>query len=93
MNIHIDNPFAGTWSAGNVSVVIDKIAWTAKYCDSVYNSGTYSFEENIAKLKVTNRGIGRADVGENGFALISNNKMVVSGLIDTNMNGSYTKSK
>ena len=88
---NMDNPFIGTWSAGSVSIVIDKSTWVAKYGGSVYNSGTYTFEKNTSQLKVTKKGICSAAVGETGTASIYNNIMVVSNLIDTNMNGEYIK--
>ena len=85
------NPFVGTWTAGSVSVVIDKNTWIAKFSGSVYNSGTYTHKENESQLKVTDKGIGSAAVGETGIATVSDNKMIVSNLIDKNMNGRYTR--
>jgi len=93
--VNPNNQFAGTWtkdgSNGAVTVILTETAWTAKYNNSTYNSGTYTYEGNVAEWKITNKGMGDANVGETGSATISNGKMIVSSFSDTAMNGSYTK--
>jgi len=93
--INPDNLFAGTWerdgSGGDVIVVLTESTWTATYQGSLYNSGTYTYDGNTAIWKITNKGIGSANVGDAGSAIISNNKMTVSSFSDEDMNGQYTK--
>jgi len=93
--INPDNLFAGTWvkdDTGAVAVLTES-TWTATYQGSLYNSGTYTYEDNTAQWKITNKGMGSANVGDTGSATISNNKMTVSSFSDVNMNGKYTKQK
>ena len=93
--INPNNLFAGTWVAdrdSDVVVVLTENTWTARYDGEVYNSGTYTYEENVAVWKVNNKGMGTASVGETGNATISSNgKMVVTSFSDVYMNGTYTK--
>jgi len=89
------NPFAGTWTqdgtGGAVKVVLTSSTWTARYNNSVYNEGTYTYEGSTATWTVTNKGMGSAVVGATGSASISNGKMVVSNFSDNAMNGTYSK--
>ncbi|MDR1678968.1 MAG: hypothetical protein LBR81_04240 [Prevotellaceae bacterium] len=94
-NGNAGNPFTGTWtrdgSNGSITVEFTGTTWTAKSGNSIYNSGTYIYDGNTAVLKVSNKGIGNANVGETGSATISNNQMTVSNFSDGNMNGQFTK--
>ena len=94
--INPNNQFAGTWTKDNnpewtVTVVIKETTWVAKVDNETYNSGTYTYTGNTAQWKITNKGMGSANVGETGNAAISNNKMIVSSFSDEYMNGQYTK--
>jgi len=93
--VNPNNPFAGTWvqdgSGGSVTVVLTENTWTAKYENAIYNSGTYTYTGNTARWKITNEGIGSANVGDTGIATVLNNKMTVSNFSDDDMNGTYTK--
>ena len=90
--INPDNLFAGTWTDGySVNIIITETTWTAKVESSTYNSGTYTYEGNTAQWKVTNKGMGSAQVGDVGNATIINGKMTISNFSDGNMNGTYTK--
>ena len=93
--VNPDNPFAGTWidSSGDVNVVITETTWTAKYEGSTYNSGTYTYNGNTAQWKITNKGMGSANVGDVGSATITNGVLTVANFNDKAMNGQYSKKK
>ena len=93
--------FIGVWekdnSGGSVLIEFTDDAWTASYEGATYNSGTYEVnnatESSVtATLKVTNKGIGSANVGNTGSAVltIGSNMITVSGFSDANMNGQYS---
>jgi len=93
--------FIGVWekdnSGGSVLLDFTETTWTARYEGATYNSGTYDIDKttgNIitAKLKVTNKGTGSANVGNTGNASLTlgDNKITVSGFSDANMNGQYS---
>jgi hypothetical protein len=86
-----DNLFAGTWTRDYVVVTITETTWTAKAEGATYNSGTYTYEGNDAQWTITNKGIGSANVGDEGSATISDGTLIVSNFSDGNMNGTYTK--
>ena len=87
--------FEGTWTKdGNgvvVTVVITNTGWTAKVADSIYNSGTHTYNGDEAQCEISNKGRGSANVGETGSAKIDNGKMTVSNFSDHWMNGTYSK--
>ena len=93
--------FIGVWekdnSGGSVLIDFTADAWTASYEGATYNSGTYEVNKITesaitANLKVTNKGIGSANVGSTGSAVLTlgSNKIAVSGFSDANMNGQYS---
>ena len=90
-----DNPFFGVWeqvgSSGEVTVEFTATTWIAKSSGSTYNSGTYIFDGNDALIKITNKGMGSAGVGETGNATISGNTMTTSNFSDPYMNSQFTK--
>ena len=97
-----NNPYVGTWvkdgSDGDVVVVFTNTAWTAKYQNNTYNSGSYTWEwidednaNAYGEWTITNEGIGDAKKGDKGNAVIDSGKLFVSNFNDGNMNGSYTK--
>jgi hypothetical protein len=91
-----DNPFVGTWtqdgSGGSVKVEATENTWTAKYNNTLYNSGIYTYSGiPLVEWIVTDKGISDETVGGTGNAAIVNGKMIVSSFSDTNMNGTYSK--
>jgi hypothetical protein len=89
-----NNQFMGTWVSNNDESAIVEIGttdWIAKVGNDVYCSGTYTYNENTAKLEITNKGMSSAEVGEIGNATISGNEMTISGFSDNEMNGKLTQ--
>jgi hypothetical protein len=91
--INPDNLFAGTWvgKSGYVTVTISETTWAAQYESKVYNSGTYTYDDNSAVWTITNKGMSSANVGDTGSATISNGELTVANFNDQYMNGIYSK--
>ena len=97
----IEISYEGIWTGAQANVVLTEDTWEALVGSStddritIYNSGTFDYKGDLtAVLTVKNKGMGSASVGEKGKATFSKvdgqMKMVISGLSDTNMNGSYS---
>jgi hypothetical protein len=59
--------------------------------NSIYNSGSYVYEENTAQWTITDKGKSSATEGDTGKAIVYSEKMTVSGFNDDLMIGQYTK--